>query len=174
MSETRIDLGDIKLVQKNTRIVLKSTGGRGPTGEQGPEGPTGPIGPIGPAGPQGIEGPVGPKGDTGLQGPPGPTGPKGDTGPQGLQGLQGIKGDKGDIGPTGPAGSGDVWKNDTVIEVPDGVRTVFTTSTYVPGYISVFLNGLRETFFTEISTTEFQFETAPWPGDSIAVFIRTA
>jgi len=55
-------------------------------------------------------------------------------------------------------------------ELPNGVRTLFTTPTaYTIGSLQVFLNGLKEGFITQTSTTTFTFDTAPITGDSITL-----
>lgn len=68
-------------------------------------------------------------------------------------------------------------------EVPagaiDGVNKLFTTSkTYTPGYLFVYLNGVRQeitTDYTETTSTTFTFVVAPTIGDIILVdYIVTA
>lgn len=86
--------------------------------------------------------------------------------PAGPQGIQ---------GPIGTGGSGgNTWQSGIPNELPNGVRTLFTVpATYVAGSLQVFLNGLRETYISEASTTTFNFSTAPITSDIITLFYRT-
>lgn len=73
-------------------------------------------------------------------------------------------------GPAGPPGAGgNDWISDQApVESPDGALLTFTTSVpYVSGTLRVFLNGLRESHVTELTSTTFAFEDAPWGVDAI-------
>lgn len=108
--------------------------------------------------------------DGALQGPQGNTGATGQTGATGATGAQGLPGTNGTNGT-----NGNVWALGVPTESPNGVRTVFTVpAAYITGGLAVFLNGLRETFVTESSTTTFTFSSAPFTGDTITLFYRTS
>lgn len=77
--------------------------------------------------------------------------------------------------PTGGGGSGESFMNDIPPQVADGVRTSFNTNVpYISGNLIVFLNGLRESHFSEVNSTTFQFSSAPLTGDEIALFYQTS
>jgi hypothetical protein len=88
-----------------------------------------------------------------------------------------IMGPAGPQGPPGPAGSGGGAANficgETPVGLIDGINRVYTASaTFVSGTLEVYLNGLRQREvddYDEISTTQFQFVTAPKTGDSISI-----
>lgn len=72
-------------------------------------------------------------------------------------------------------GSGDEWSTSVPVEVANGVRTVFTTPTpYSPARLIVFLNGLKESHFTETSANTFTFSSAPLTGDEISLLYKVA
>lgn len=72
-----------------------------------------------------------------------------------------------------PGLAGTNWDSATPLESPNGSRTTFTTpSAYVSGGLLVFLNGLRETHFTETTATTFTFSTAPLAGDEITLLYQ--
>lgn len=63
-----------------------------------------------------------------------------------------------------------VRANVSPTESPNGSRTVFTVpETYIAGTLTVFLNGLHETYVSETTTTTFTFEDAPHTGDIITL-----
>jgi hypothetical protein len=65
-----------------------------------------------------------------------------------------------------------VW-GETPVGTIDGVNRTFTSANaYSPGFLAVYLNGLRQrrsADYTETSTQAFQFVNAPLPGDSISI-----
>jgi len=66
--------------------------------------------------------------------------------------------------------SGKILYNQPVIGVIDNVNTIFSTVTpFVSTKLSVLLNGINETFFTEIDNNSFQFEDPPLIGDTVRV-----
>lgn len=66
------------------------------------------------------------------------------------------------------------WQTGIPVETPNSVRTLFTVpSVYIAGSLQVTLNGLRESFITESSTTTFSFSSAPIASDIITLFYRT-
>jgi len=94
----------------------------------------------------------------------GAKGEKGDPGQQGIPGTNGIDGIN---------GTGGNLTTGVPNELPNGVRTVFTVPvTYVLGSLQVFLNGLKESFVSQSSTTTLTFETAPITGDKIELLYR--
>lgn len=63
-----------------------------------------------------------------------------------------------------------VRANVSPTESPNGSRTVFTVpEEYISGTLTVFLNGLHETYVSETTTTTFTFEDAPHTGDLITL-----
>jgi hypothetical protein len=59
-------------------------------------------------------------------------------------------------------------------EAPNGVRATFTTpSAYFPGSLGVWLNGIKEGFVTEATTSSFTFEDAPKVGDTIQLMYNS-
>jgi hypothetical protein len=74
------------------------------------------------------------------------------------------------VGPPGPAGSSSAFmlSYQTPLEIPNGVRTVFTApDEFIDTSLMVFLNGLHEYFIINIASPTFEFTTAPLTGDVI-------
>ena len=73
------------------------------------------------------------------------------------------------IGNSGGSGSLQLVK-ESAIETPNGVNMIFTTSSnYISGSLTVYLNGLRERYITELDTNRFTFTQAPRIGFLIDV-----
>lgn len=110
--------GELRLVQKNGRWLVKGTErrcqpgerkiqwriGKNGVGAQGPQGVAGADGEQGATGAQGATGSTGLQGATGATGPIGPTGPTGPTGATGATGADGAAGTDGATGATGSDG----------------------------------------------------------------------
>lgn len=77
---------------------------------------------------------------------------------------------EGPPGAPGPPGSGVIIYGSEPGGVKDGANTVFTTAhPYRPGTIAVFLNGLREHYYSETSSTTITFDDPPGPADLVTV-----
>jgi hypothetical protein len=73
-------------------------------------------------------------------------------------------------GPSGPPGDGSPVYGETPTGATDGVNAVFTTSqAYRTATTAVYLNGLRETHYTESSATTITFSEPPLSGDTIRI-----
>ena len=72
-------------------------------------------------------------------------------------------------GPAGQAGDNSPVFGQTPTGAIDGVNTVFTLPAFRTGSTRVYLNGLRETHYTETSPTQITFEDPPQTGDTITV-----
>jgi hypothetical protein len=73
-------------------------------------------------------------------------------------------------GPTGPPGSGAFVTGETPTGLINNTNRVFTTSSaFRTGSIAVYLNGLRESHFTETATNQITLEDPPVSGDSLRV-----
>jgi hypothetical protein len=73
-------------------------------------------------------------------------------------------------GPAGPPGEGTQIFGETPTGAIDGANTVFTTAnTFRATRTEVFLNGLRETYFTETGSNEITLDDPPLAGDDIRV-----
>lgn len=65
------------------------------------------------------------------------------------------------------------WLSGAPVETIDGVRTTFSTpNPYVTGGLIIFLNGLRESHFTEASSTTFTMSEPPLVGDDLTILYR--
>lgn len=74
---------------------------------------------------------------------------------------------EGPVGPPGPPGDGTQVFGEALTGM-NGVTTVFTTvSEYAADSTAVYLNGLRETHYTESGAAEITFSDPPLAGDSI-------
>jgi hypothetical protein len=70
----------------------------------------------------------------------------------------------------GPSGGSSTLTKEPAVESPDGVNMIFTTSSvYITGSLTVYLNGLRERYITELGTNQFTFTQAPRIGFLIDV-----
>lgn len=79
---------------------------------------------------------------------------------------------RGAPGPPGSPGGG--GSAQTIGEIPtgaiDGVNaTYLTTAAFQPNTAAVYLNGLRERFITESTSTTVTFDTAPLAGDLVTI-----
>lgn len=80
-----------------------------------------------------------------------------------------------DIVGSSSGGTGTAWYTGVPTESPDSLRTTFTVpAAYVPGGLVVFLNGLRESHFTEATSTTFTMSEAPLAGDELMLMYRTS
>jgi len=72
------------------------------------------------------------------------------------------------VKPSGAVGAGII--KESAIGTPNGVLTVFETSeNYYPASLTVYLNGVRERFITELGGKQFSFSSAPRTGFVIDV-----
>lgn len=83
-----------------------------------------------------------------------------------------IAGPEGPPGPPGSGGGGGTgaprYTYIDPVQLPNGSRTVFTVpADYVVGSLAVYLNGLQEHYITQLTSTTFSFETAPFSTDII-------
>ena len=73
-------------------------------------------------------------------------------------------------GPQGLPGDGVPVVGETPTGVKDGVNTVFTTaSAFRADTTAVYLNGLREFYYTETGASEITLEDAPHSSDTLRV-----
>jgi hypothetical protein len=76
---------------------------------------------------------------------------------------------QGPPGVSAPPGAGMI--GDVPVEIPNGTTTIFTLShPFLPDSLCVYVNGLRQRptiDYVVLTATQFQFTTAPLPGDSI-------
>jgi hypothetical protein len=73
-------------------------------------------------------------------------------------------------GPPGDSGGAASIYNGPPLESPNGVQTIFTTpDDYEPTSLVVWLNGLRETYISELTDNTFEFEDAPYSTDTIEI-----
>lgn len=73
-------------------------------------------------------------------------------------------------GGQGPPGEGVQVFGETPTGLIDGVNTAFTVSQpYLAASTAVYLNGLRETQYTETTTTVITFDDPPISGDNIRI-----
>jgi len=69
-----------------------------------------------------------------------------------------------------PRGGESVTIKEAAIGTIDGLNDTFETSLdYFPNTLSVFLNGLRERYITELGNKKFKFEQAVRVGSTIDV-----
>lgn len=65
------------------------------------------------------------------------------------------------------------WATGAPREAIDGIRTTFSTpAAYVTGGLIIFLNGLRESHFTEATSTTFTMSEPPLVGDDLTILYR--
>lgn len=70
----------------------------------------------------------------------------------------------------GPPGEGSPIVGEILTGTQDGVNIVFTTAgPYRTGTLAVYRNGLRETAFTETTSTTFSFDDPPSVYDILAI-----
>jgi hypothetical protein len=73
-------------------------------------------------------------------------------------------------GQPGPPGDGAQICGETPAGAVNGVNTTFTVdSNYQAASTRVYLNGLRETFYTESGAAEITFDDPPQSGDTITI-----
>lgn len=83
-----------------------------------------------------------------------------EVGPQGAAGPRGL---------SGSAGTGST-KHTAPLEAANSLRTIFTTpDNFTSGSLVVYLNGLVESYVSELEGNQFVFEEAPLTGDTIRV-----
>jgi len=69
-----------------------------------------------------------------------------------------------------PSGTSSSILKEQAIGTINGVNVDFQTSIrYVPDTLSVFLNGLRERYITQLGDKDFRFDVAPVSGDIVDV-----
>jgi hypothetical protein len=77
---------------------------------------------------------------------------------------------QGKEGPAGPPGEGEPVFGELLSGAIDGVNTVFTTGmAYRPNTTAVYLNGLRESDYSETASTTITFTDPPLGGDTIRI-----
>lgn len=84
--------------------------------------------------------------------------------------LVATPGPPGIQGQTGPAGDGAQVFGESPTGAINGTNTVFTTANaYRSGSTAVYLNGLREFFYTETGANQITLQDAPHAGDMLRV-----
>jgi hypothetical protein len=75
--------------------------------------------------------------------------------------------------PSGAGGTGTFIWGETPAGIIDGSNRLYNAAhPYTPGFLGVYLNGLRmrsPSDYSEVGNTTFQFINAPLPGDSLSI-----